>query len=178
MPIIAKKYIDAQIQVAPGLRDWLYTVKSLTDKLYTQYGSADLTVLSQKWLSPNWWDQHMLGIYETKLLQREILMKSKQVPYWYARSIIPASCYMLNPDFFERLQHESIRNLIFDNEQVERVEMITYSVNQFCLEWYWVSKYVPAIDTPIWLRLIEYRFLSQQSFYVLELLLPELESIP
>lgn len=177
MPINAIQYLNAPIKVPPRLGSWLYTVKSLTDKLYSIKGCTDLKVLSQQWVQTNWWCQQMLGLQKSQLLIREIMMQCDGLAYWYARSIIPKSCYRLNPEFFDRLQKESIRNLIFNNDQVERKGMITYPVDKLCLEWYWVKKFLPDIDAPLWLRLTEYCFLSQQSFYVVELLLPELETL-
>lgn len=98
----------------PGLlKDWLEYQGSLTDKLKAMTGDAELERLSQNWSIPNWWDKYVLCIQDKSIFQREIVMKNQGIVYWYARSVIPQSCYALKPEFFNRLENESIRNLIF-----------------------------------------------------------------
>src|SRR3989338_3245735 len=109
-----------------ALSDWRVHPYSLTDKLLALKGSTQLELISQKWIKPTWWDTYLLQIKDTLIFQREIMMKHQNIDYWYARTIIPQKCYHINPDFFKRLEKESIRNLIFDSHLVHRVSMVSY----------------------------------------------------
>jgi chorismate--pyruvate lyase len=159
------------------LRDWIEHQYSLTDKFNAAKGSSHLEVISQNWIAPTWWDTYLLNIDDKLIFQREILMKHQGVDYWYARTIIPQKCYNSNPDFFKRLEKESIRNLIFDNNTVHRINMINYPVNHQCIEFNWVKKYLNSTSDILWVRLAEYSFQGLESFFLVEILLPELENI-
>ncbi|WP_241480299.1 chorismate--pyruvate lyase family protein [Legionella norrlandica] len=159
------------------LNNWLEYQGSLTDKLKAIRGSIELELLSQSWTSPKWWDRHVLHIKDENIFQREIIMKNSGIAYWYARSIIPQTCYDLSPEFFNRLKHESIRNLIFGESRVRRLPMLCYPVDQLNLEFHWVKKYIGSIQAPLWVRLIELVFLEKSSFYLTEILLPELGNL-
>lgn len=159
-----------------SLRDWREYAHSLTDKLQKVKGSTQLTLMSQKWTQPCWWDKYLLQIRDAQIFEREILMKHQDTAFWYARTIIPQKCYNVDPDFFKRLEKESIRNLIFDNPNVHRVTLLNYPIDKQCIEYHWAKRYLEQLDGVIWVRLAEYSFNELESFYLAELLLPELES--
>lgn len=104
-------------------------------------------------------------------------MKNQGIVYWYARSVIPQSCYALKPEFFNRLENESIRNLIFDESSVRRLPILCYPVDQLNLEFHWVKKYIGSEYSQMWVRFTELVFQEKSSFYLVEILLPELESL-
>lgn len=175
-----------------SLSDWINHQNSLTDKLLASKGSIDLELLSQEWTTPTWWDKYLLQINlicdvedregeviksQQLVFQREILMRSENIAYWYARTIIPQKCYDLNPDFFGRLEKESIRNLIFGNHEVHRVLMTGYPIDKQCIEFYWVKKYINTIKGTLWVRFGEFSYHHMESFYLMEILLPELENL-
>lgn len=159
-----------------SLRDWRECPHSLTDKLQTVKGSVQLELISQKWTQPNWWDRYLLQIHDELIFEREILMKHQSTVYWYARTIIPQKCYNSNPEFFKRLEKESIRNLIFNNPKVHRAVMLNYPIDQQCIEYHWAKRHLAHIDGIIWVRLAKYTLNYLESFYLAELLLPELEN--
>lgn len=159
------------------LSEWIHYQDSLTDKLKAITGTIDLELLAQHWVSSSWWDSYILNLKEEQVFQREILMRSQNIEYWYARTIIPYSCYRLNPHFFNRLEKESVRNLIFNTNEVNLVNRICYPVDQRCIEYFWVKKYMTQIEGTLWVRLAEFSFSELESFYLIEILLPELEKI-
>ena len=167
----------AETEHPEALKDWRVHQHSLTDKLQALKGSTQLELISQQWIRPTWWDTYLLQINDELIFQREIMMKHQDTDYWYARTIIPQKCYNANPEFFKRLEKESIRNLIFEGNQVQRVTMISYPVDNQCLEFYWVKKNRRTIDGIIWVRLAEFTFEYAESFFLAELLLPELENV-
>lgn len=157
--------------------EWVNYQSSLTDKLITAKGEATLELMSQQWVSTDLWCKSVLSIQDSSVFQREIIMKSHNVPYWYARSIIPQTCYQLDPVFFNRLQKESIRNLIFNEERVARINSINYPVDMQCVEFYWVKKYLNEMSGILWVRIAEYSFLQRDSFYLVEIMLPQLGDV-
>ena len=159
------------------LKNWREHQDSLTDKLTIANGATDLEVVFQDWIKPTWWDAHVLQIHQGTLFQREIIMRSYGVEYWYARTVIPKKCYQIDHDFFNRLKNESIRNLIFNDDKVHRLNMINYPVDKQCLEYQWVKKHINLKHNTLWVRLAEYSFQYIESFYLMEILFPELERL-
>ena len=154
---------------------WLRHPHSLTDKLQSLKSSISLQLLFQQWIKPTWWDKYVLSIEDEFIFQREIIMESQHVAYWYARAIIPKSCYDLDQMFFKRLEKESIRNLIFDSQEVHRVDFIAYPVDKECIEFHWANKHLSGVQGKLWVRFAEFSFQNKASFYLLEILSPELE---
>src|SRR5262245_16386625 len=101
-------FFTAEINTPEYLNDWLNCSTSLTDKLQAITGSAELEVMSQEWVTPNWFDNYVFHIQDIRVLNREIMMRSHGTAYWYARSVIPESCYRVDSAFFNRLEKESI----------------------------------------------------------------------
>lgn len=159
------------------LLDWRNYHDSLTDKLKQIAGSTEIQVVFQNWIKSLWWDKYVLNISDELVFAREIIMTSGGSPYWYARTVIPQKCYELNPSFFDRLQNESIRNLIFSESRVCRRHMISYPVNRQCIEFGWVTKYLHLDSDILWVRLAEYSFQESELFYLVEILLPELGTL-
>jgi chorismate-pyruvate lyase len=153
---------------------WKNHQQSLTDKLNIAAGEAHLTVLSQQWQSTGWWDKYMLRIHDNTVFCREILMAAHGIYYWYARTIIPEQSYQANPHFFARLEQESIKNLIFNEPKVQRLEFKVYPINRDCIEFFWVKKHLEPSEKVLWLRLSTFVLLGQYPFYLVEILLPEL----
>lgn len=160
-----------------GIGFWLQHNQPITDKLISLTGAAQLELCSQQWTSATFWDVYFLNISEKNIFQREILMKSHEQVYWYARTIIPESCYELEPDFFKRLYHESIRNLIFNEHKVTWIQRKIYPINAQCLEYYWVKQYLSPQPDILWARITEFSFQKKGAFYLLEILFPQLEEL-
>lgn len=161
-----------------ALKSWREHEGSLTDKLLAARGSVELALIGQHWVHPGWWERYFIQMNDDLLFLREIVMGSGGVSYWYARTVIGQSCYNLDPTFFNRLEHESIRNLIFGEERVQRVNLICYPIDEQCIEFSWVKQYLKPLHQPLWLRLAEYSFKNTGTFYLAELLFPELEGLP
>lgn len=170
-------FLTADAREPASLTEWINYEHSLTDKLQKLKGATQLNLLAQDWVRPSWWDKMVLRLNDDLIYQREIIMSSLGQPYWYARTVIPAECYHSDSTFFKRLEHESIRNLIFDSKEVSRVSTKTYPVDAHCLEFYWVRKHVKTVKQTLWVRFAEYSFKEKASFYLMEILLPELGTV-
>ncbi|MGL5742496.1 MAG: chorismate--pyruvate lyase family protein [Legionella sp.] len=176
MPINIHSIVQVNAQRSSRLLEWLEHQASLTDKLKQTNGDAQLELLSQNWVNADWWDKNVLQIQDERVFCREIMMKSHGIPYWYAMSIIPQQCYDLDPSFFDRLKNESIKNLIFDENRVQRTHSLSYPLDNQCIEFYWVQKHIPSVAGILWARLAEFVFQEKESFYLIELILPEIET--
>ncbi|EHL31118.1 chorismate--pyruvate lyase family protein [Legionella drancourtii] len=177
MPINTQLIFSLKASCSKQFLEWINYQSSLTDKLRKVKGEVQLELIGQQWINTDLWSQSLLDIQDATLFQREILMRSQDVVYWYARSIIPQECYALDPVFFERLKNESIRNLIFEDGRVQRINSINYAVDNQCVEFYWVKKHLIAVDGILWVRIAEYSFQRKESFYVVEIMLPELGDV-
>lgn len=157
------------------LKQWLDHDLPITSKLNALTGDAHLNLLFQGWLPSDWWSASMAQINEP-CFQRNIVMSSHGANYWYARSIIPQSCYQLENKFFNRLENESIRNLIYNEPKVRMLRRLIYPINEACLEWYWVTQFITS-NTTLWVRVKEYSFLDFGVFYLIEVFFPNLLDI-
>ncbi|KTC78670.1 chorismate--pyruvate lyase family protein [Legionella cincinnatiensis] len=177
MPINTHSIFVINVQSPENLKKWLNYQASLTERLQNIKGETQLELISQHWVNTDWWDQHVLQIQEESIFKRDIIMKSQGVSYWFARSIIPKKCYELEPAFFDRLKNESIKNLIFGNDKVQRINGINYAIDHHCIEFYWVKKNINTVEGILWVRLTEFSFQQRESFYIAEIMLPELELV-
>lgn len=177
MPINSSFITPLNAECSKQFLEWIVYQNPLTDKLQKATGDAQLELLSQEWKKTDEWGDQLLEIHDECIFQREIMMKSHGVAYWYARSIIPQACYEIDSTFFDRLKKESIKYLIFDNEQVARINFITYPVDSYSLEMSWVKKYIKNIEGILWVRISEFSFQKAASFYLIEIMLPELGEI-
>ncbi|ARB91077.1 chorismate--pyruvate lyase family protein [Legionella longbeachae] len=177
MPINTHSIFVINAQSPENLKKWLNHQASLTEMLQKIKGEAQLELISQNWVNTDWWDQNVLQIQEESIFKRDIIMKSRGVSYWFARSIIPKKCYALEPSFFDRLKNESIKNLIFGNDKVQRINSINYAIDHHCMEFYWVKKNINTVEGILWVRLAEFSFQQSESFYIAEIMLPELEFV-
>ncbi|WP_147292333.1 chorismate--pyruvate lyase family protein [Legionella hackeliae] len=155
------------------LLSWLSHPFSLTEKLKNERGEAVLTVLRQEWDACSWWDRCVLGLMDNPVMHREILMTAQNKPCWYARTIIPHSCYERGDLFFKRLEHESLGVIVFSNPAIKRECIIYYPINSSFLEYYWLPPHLREENEDLWIRLSLFS-LQKTFFCLIEILLPEL----
>lgn len=162
----------------PAFMPWVTHTTSITDKLQAITGTVRLQRIGQRWVSTNWWDKYFLKVQENSVLQREIVMLAGDVPYWYARTVIPKSCYAVEPAFFDRLTHVTMRELIFGEAKVQRESLQYYQIDSQNIEFYW-AKDILALSAAekLWVRLGTYSFQGRASFYLIEILLPSLKGL-
>lgn len=156
------------------LNDWVDYQDSLINKLHALTGHVALKRLFQDWVRPCWWERQVLDMTEPLLCRREIVIGDGRDVYWYARTIIPSACYELEPAFFDRLEQEPLRNLIFNEPKVNKQSRYCYCIDERCIEYYWVKDFIKNPADLIWVRVTKLCFKAKESFYLIELLLPQL----
>jgi chorismate--pyruvate lyase len=160
-----------------GLISWLSHNSSLTEKLKALSGEAELQVLKQSWTLPNWWDKFTLGLAVVPVIHRDILMFSGQIPCWFARTIIPNDCYQANRSFFDRLEHESLGSIVFNEPNIERIFLHHYAIDELCLEYHWLPVALQQSKAQFWSRFSIFSFPDGTCFCLVEILLPGLMSV-
>jgi len=176
MSINADAFINGNSTPPPHLLPWLVHQDSLTEKLKTRAGDACLQILAQCWEPSDWWDRSVLGLSAETVLHREIVIKAQEKPCWYARTIIPSATYEADKALFDRLQQESLGDLIFKGTQIKRVFMTTYPICNQSIEYYWLPESMRQGKKEHWVRLSEFSVHGIFPFFLIEILLPELES--
>lgn len=172
MPINQNTLLMNDIQPDERLIPWLQHQESLTEKLRVHRKETELTVLAMEWRSCAWWEQFVLNIRNQAVYRREILISSHSIPYWYARTVIPEQCYLLDECFFSRLKSESLANLIFNEPKVERIDFFYYPVGKNAIERYWLPETIVCNSADfLWARMAEFSFMQQARFYLCEVLL-------
>lgn len=156
------------------LQPWLDYTESLTDKLRNEAGDAQLDVISQNFIPVSWWDTFVLKITARSVMQREIVMSAHDNFCWYARTIIPEDTLKANDRLFDRLQQESLGAIIFGNERIKRLSMISYRIDATCIEYYWLDSIIKDDAQSLWARLSMFEIDGLSPFFLIEILLPGL----
>lgn len=171
-------FLKNQSEPAAYLYDWLRQSGSITEKLLTKSGDANIQVLKQKLTKTGWWDQYALNLnHGDGVFVREILMLSHNHPCWYAKTIIPHQTFQSHCELFKQLKTGSLTRLIYDNPQVKRSDLINYPVFNNTIEWHWVSKHVRINEHGLWARLSTYIIQNEHPFFLIEIFLPELSEV-
>jgi chorismate lyase len=173
IPTIAN-HVLVKANPPANLLTWLTYQSSLTDKLKANTGDAQLKLINQRWVLPSWWDKFMLGLSGTMVMQRNILMVAWQTPCWYARTIIPNDTYEAYRFFFDRLKHESLGDIIYNESRIKRNNMVTYAIDSQCLEYHWLPTSLQDKNAQFWLRLSVFTVADNSPFYLIEVFLPGL----
>lgn len=170
------RFMNNQMVPSRELLPWLTYVDFLTKKLYEKSGHTSLSVLDQRWNTANWWDRYVLGLDFDQVFHREIVTSAWDVPCWYARTIIPLATYQADSVLFERLKTETLGTLIFEGTQIQRVSLVHYPINKQSIEYHWLTAATIHDAETLWVRLSTFTLASQVHFYLLEILLPGLET--
>ena len=167
-------FIPVKDELQTSFLPWLTYQQSITSRLQEKAGSTRLQVLGQQWESPNWWDRYVLHIESGAVLHREIVTWAGKKPCWYARSIFPAATYQAQPSFFNRLQQESLGQLIFNENKVKRVVLMHYPIGEASIEYHWLNQSMHGGVKALWVRLSAFIFNEEHPFFLIEILLPGL----
>jgi len=159
------------------LLPWLTCTTYLTEKLHAQSGNTALQVLHEQWLElATSWDQEVLQLGAERVLHRDIVMFAEAQPCWFARTILPAATYHSAEGLFARLQHEPLGNLIFQGSVIQRLGLRHYPITMTDSEYAWIPEGYHQQRKRLWVRLATFQITSSQAlFYLLEILLPQLE---
>lgn len=164
------KILPIQVQPSPWVKSWLEQTTPLTTRLERLTGEARLSVLKQEILSVNWWDTHVLKIQKGQLLLREIMVSTGNEPWWYARTLIPMKTLQADKDFFDRLKHEPLSSLIYEEPRVTR-QITYYPINAETIEYHWLSAWFTCSEPILWTRLSTFVFEKQFRFFLVEIFL-------
>lgn len=161
-------------QAPAVLLPWLTHTQSLTEKLQQIVGETTMKVCTQEWVR-SWWSQQVLGLANTPLMQREIVMYAQGQACWYARTLIPAMTWEENKGLFEQLSHLSLGKLIFNPQNaITRNWLKHYAIDAQMLEFHWPQPELVGGTQQLWMRLSQFAVARQHSFYLAEILLPGL----
>ena len=165
-----------EISPPPELIPWLCYCYSLTERLKSLRGHSELRILNQAWIKSDWWMHYVLRLSAKTVFQREIMMFSRREPCWYARTLIPETTYSAHQALFQRLESESLGQIIFSSPNIRRFDRIYYPVDVSCIEYYWVKACYPKIkDQTLWCRLTSF-YCQDAPFFLVEVFMPGLVS--
>ena len=160
----------------PCLLPWLSYQRYLSKKLEAKAGQTELQVIQQTWLAQaSAWDQERLALGPEAVLHRDSLILAHQRPCWFARTILPRATYDSHLSLFERLNKEPLGNLIFRTEAVQRLRLEHYSIEAGSVEYDWLPKAIDTQQKLLWLRCSTFQVKDAELFYLVEILLPDLE---
>ena len=109
-------------QLPPRSHDWLLDEGSLTERLIAASG-GDFRVerLSQCWQQPLLSERRLLGLPgRQRALIREVVLRCREEPWIYARSVIPSSTLTGSLRHLRHLQNQSLGALIFQQPTLQR----------------------------------------------------------
>lgn len=157
------------------LLPWLTYTGYLTEHLYAKSGHTALQIVQQIWEPSNAWDHQRLGLASQQVLHRDIVICAWERPCWFARTILPESTYQAHVNLFDRLNVEPLGNLIFHTQSIQRLSFEYYPVTSTCLEYTWLPETIDTQQQDLWVRLSTFQVEFAERFYLVEILLPDLE---
>ena len=157
------------------LLPWLTCRTYLTEKLFAKSGDTSLHVLQQIWETANDWDRATLSLSDEIVLHRDIIVSAWNAPCWFARTILPNTTYQAHLPLFERLNHEPLGNLIFHSEAIQRLSLDYKLIEPQALEYTWIPSTLNLSQQALWLRSSTFQVENSDLFYLIEILLPNLE---
>ncbi len=104
------------------LRPWITDTGSLTQKLrQASAGQFELCLLNSQWQTPKPDERHALSLPERQTaLVREVLLKGKNQPWIYARSIIPRTSFIGPLQSFKHGSHQPLGEILFNHPKIIR----------------------------------------------------------
>lgn len=170
------KDLHHSIEKPQGLLPWLLNQQSMTDKLKKETKAVvTLSVLRQWWGPVGLWEKNVLQMKASKVFRREIRVSAGSCPCWFARTVVANSTYQNYEGIFQRLERESLGEIIFSDKRIQRHSLISYPINDQCMEYYWLGSQLSNEDkTELWIRLSEFSIEGSSFFYLMEILLPGL----
>lgn len=157
------------------LLPWLTCRTYLTEQLFAKSGDTSLQVLQQIWEPANEWDRDTFLLSEEKVLHRDIIVSAWNQPCWFARTILPNTTYQAHLSLFERLNHEPLGNLIFHSQVIQRLSLQHKPIGPYAPEYAWIPKTLPISQKQLWMRSSAFQVNNRALFYLIEILLPNLE---
>lgn len=160
-------------RIPSGLLPWSTYQSSLTLRLKDIAGDARLDILSQRWESPDIFDEAVLHLDNKTILHREILMWAMDNPCWYARTIIPSTTYNIDAALFDRLKDESLGEIIFNDKRIKRDYLKFYPIDKLAHEYQWLDPMIHQNADTLWVRCSQFS-VDEGPFFLIEVLLPGL----
>jgi chorismate lyase len=167
--------VSLKNQPPENILPWLTYVELLTEKLYNQAGNTSMSVLNQSQTTATWWDRYVLKLDFEAVFHREIVTSAWEKPCWYARTIIPMTTYKSHKLLFDKLRFESLGKLIFGNNKIKRESLEYYSINKQDIEFQWLTRDLYKESEILWVRRSVFYLPTNAKFYLVEILLPDLE---
>lgn len=156
------------------LLPWLTCTTYLTEKLFAKSGNAQLQVCRQIWEPANDWDRTVLALEEQQVFHRDIIMHAWEHPCWFARTVLPENTYQTHLSLFKRLESEPLGNLIFHTDAIQRLSLQTYLIHAQSPEYTWIPTSL-NMTADLWVRSSIFQVKKAEFFYLIEILLPDLE---
>lgn len=164
------------IEPPHALKPWLTLETSMTERLQQETGEALVRVLKQQWLQCSWFACHVHG-EKGCVLQREVVIQSKEKHAWYARTFIPQRTLMNNGDCFAPLAQHSLGHIIFSDSSIVRTTLNALPLDARHLAFHWPDNAWVRNETTLWARYGAFHIDADSPFYVYEILLPDLYEI-
>jgi chorismate--pyruvate lyase len=157
------------------LLPWLECTSYMMEQLFAKSQNTELQVLQQIWEPANSWDQQKLSLKVEQVLHRDIIVKAWGAPCWFARTILPRATFDAHFSLFDRLQQEPLGNLIFHTSEVRRLNLQYYAIAPHAVEYAWLPTDILTQQQTLWARLSTFQVANVELFYLIEILLPDLE---
>lgn len=161
----------------PDLRQLLFTPGSLTRQLRQHCGEAlELQLIAQQWRRPWQEEQLLLGLTQGRYtLIREVAMACREVPWLYARTLLPPRALRGAARRFTTIGQRPLGALLFGAPgrlSIQRVRRDFARLPADSKIHQRIEKLLPATQTdPLWARRTLYQT-GSMNFAIIEVFLP------
>ena len=161
-----------------GLADWLLDTGSLTTKLTASCNNVfNVRPVSQYWARPLKSEQALLGMRREEVaLTRQVLLLCGDVPWVFARTLIPASSFRGRARRLAYLKTKPLGAVLFSDPYTVRKTMEIAHFNRQHLLHQFVNEHAGTLDEDLWGRRTLFQF-AGQPLLVNEIFLPGIPHI-
>ena len=157
-----------------GLLGWLLDSGSLTSKLVDCCTDGDFSVrlVSQGWTRPLRSERAMLGISKSEVaLTRQVLLLCDDVPWVFARTLIPASSFRGKAKRLAYLKSKPLGAVLFSDPHTVRETMEIARLGKEHLLNQYANTHADMTETELWGRRTLFLY-AQKPLLVNEIFLP------
>jgi chorismate--pyruvate lyase len=168
---LSESFRDSDLPEA--LSGWLLDAGSLTSKLVACCGD-DFKVrpVSQRWERPLMSEQVLLGIRKTEVaLTRQVLLLCGDVPWVFARTLIPASSFRGRAKRLAYLKSRPLGAVLFSDPHTQRKTMEIACFNRHHLLHQYANSHAGTTEAELWGRRTLFQF-AGRPLLVNEIFLP------
>ena len=163
------------LKIPEALSEWIQCTTSITDRAKKYAGHIEIELLNHEWTLKTFEETYPYVIKTEPLFLREIYMRCDDVPWWYARTLIPKTTYHLRQSRLDALGACPLGDLLYHDPLIVRTPFEYSALSPSTPEYKQALSHLPlcsGIDL-LWARRSIF-WIEKKPLFLMEVFLPTL----